>query len=210
MIMNGMSNSFRLAQVRWRLAGQPVRLVVTAVGIGALALTAFAGLSATGKIDLTAASVLVAVVFGVVTIRQQQQSQRRQHTVDLITAFLNTDRLSAADAWIADRILTGRPITGDIPVAERSYVISMLDYYEFLAVLAQRGLVGVPLLIDLVGGSMTRCFNICRSYIEHRRTCDFPGLYSGLEFFVGVYLRRAGSTATVPPTASPATTVRRT
>jgi len=182
----------RREYVRWRLARKPLRAVAHGFGVGILAVAAFVFLSASGEINETAASVLVAVVFGVVTVIQQRQSQRRQHTVGLITAFQSADHLAAADVWMASRISAGREVDGDIPEADEGHVLSILDYYEFLAVLALRGMVDIPLLINLRGGTMTRCFQLCRAYVEDRRLRAGPEVYRSLELFATEYARRTG------------------
>ncbi|HEU5108112.1 MAG TPA: hypothetical protein VFT95_06100 [Micromonosporaceae bacterium] len=173
--------------VRWRLARKPLRLVAQAVATALLALAGFVFLRTGGDVNETAASILIAVVFGVVTVLQQRQAQKRQHTVALITAFQSADHLAAADVWMASRVSGRREVTGDIPADDECHVITILDYYEFLAVLAMRGIVDTPLLVRLRGGTMQRCFDLCRSYIEDRRLRAGPELYRCLEdFAVGV------------------------
>lgn len=186
------------ATLRWRLARPSIRIPVLAVCVAALTIGAFAALTASTEIDATAASVLVAVVFGVATVLQERQTQRRQHTIALIAVFQSADALSAADAWTAERITSGRPVGPDLPADELTHVVALLDYYEFLAVLAQRGLIDVPLLLELRGGAMARSFSICHSYIEDRRSRVWQGLYGCLELFSGLYARRMGVAPTVP------------
>jgi hypothetical protein len=187
LVRNGLATWFRRERVRWRLARKPLRLVAQAAATALLALAGFLFLRAGGDVNETAASILIAVVFGVVTVLQQRQAQKRQHTVGLITAFQSADHLAAADVWMASRISNNREVTGDIPDADECHVITILDYYEFLAVLAVRGVVDTPLLVRLRGGTMQRCFELCRSYIEDRRLRTGPEIYRCLEdFAIGV------------------------
>jgi hypothetical protein len=181
LVRNGLATWFRRERVRWRLARKPLRLVAQAAATALLALAGFLFLRAGGDVNETAASILIAVVFGVVTVLQQRQAQKRQHTVGLITAFQSADHLAAADVWMASRISNHREVTGDIPEADECHVITILDYYEFLAVLAVRGVVDTPLLVRLRGGTMQRCFDLCRSYIEDRRLRTGPEIYRCLE-----------------------------
>jgi hypothetical protein len=181
---------FRRAQVRWRLANPVLRMAVQGGVVAALAGTAFGFLSVRNEINETAASVLVAVVFGVATVLQLRQSQRRQHTVELITSFQSSEVLSAADTWMATRIASHRPIELDVPPGDERYVIIMLDYYVFLSSLALRGLVDVPLLLSLRGGAMARCHDICRAYIEDRRANVGADLYLRFSMFVAGYSHR--------------------
>ncbi|MBF9131002.1 hypothetical protein I0C86_18845 [Plantactinospora sp. S1510] len=187
-----LARTLRRERVRWRLSRKPLRLLVQGVGLAALALTGFTFLRASGEINETAASILVAVVFGAVTVLQQRQSQRRQHTVGLMTAFQSAEGLSTADVWMAGRITSGRAVDADLPPEDERHVIPLLDYYEFLAVLAVRGLVDVPLLLNLRGGTMTRCFDLCREYIEDRRVRAGAEVYQALEMLAAEYRRRVG------------------
>lgn len=198
----------RQLQVRWRLAALPLRLIVQAALATAVGLAGYAALQANEQINETAASILVAVLFGTVAVFQQRQTQRRQHTVDLLTAFQSADRLAAADEWMSGRITRRAPVGPDVPAADEGHVITMLDYYEFLAVLAQRGLVDVPLVVDLRGSAMTRAYRICESYIADRRARVWPGLYVCLELFAVANARRTGADQTPaeppePPAAGP-------
>lgn len=185
-----LSISVRRAQVRWRLTNPVLRVVVQGGVVAGLAVAAFSFLSSGNEVNETAASVLVAVVFGVATVLQLRQSQRRQHTVELITAFQSSEMLSAADTWMATRISTHRPIEVDVPAGDERYVIAMLDYYEFLSSLALRGLVDVPLLLSLRGGPMTRCRDLCRAYVDDRRASVGGELYRSFGLFVAEYTRR--------------------
>lgn len=183
------SDRLRQARVAWRLASLPLRMAILVSLAAVCGVGAVLALTANFSIDAAAASVLVAIAAGTATVLQQRQVQRRTHTITLITA-LQSGRLAEADDWVASRIATGRPVGTDLPDAERSHVMALLDYYEFLAVLAQRGLVDVPLLLDLRGGAMTRCFRLCHDYVEDRRSRVSPTLYACLEVFADAYARR--------------------
>ena len=182
----------RRALLRWRVQNLAVRVGVQALAGAAIGFAAFRVLLSNSAVDATAASVLVAVFFGLFTVLQQRQSQRRQHTVELITAFQTAEELCAADRWMAERIAAAEPGGADLEPAEAGHVMVLLDYYEFLAVLAQRGMVDVTLLMDLRGGAMSRCYAICEEYLADRRARVFAGLYVGLGVFVTTYSRRVG------------------
>lgn len=70
----------RRIRVRWRLLGLPVRLAIQTAAVTAAGFAIFAILQTTDAIDATAASLLVAVVFGSATVLQHRQAQRRQYT----------------------------------------------------------------------------------------------------------------------------------
>jgi hypothetical protein len=173
----------------WRIANPTLRTTAITVGTLGIVLGIFGALNTIETINATAASILVAVIFGIVTIFQQRQSQRRQYTVDLLTTFVSNDRVSSATAWLADRRINNKPITGKVSAYERSYVSAALDYYELIAALALRGRVDIPIVLDLIGSAMIRDFESCRSYIEHRRATDAPHLYSDIELFLTEYRR---------------------
>jgi len=194
-MMRRFAEELEQARVRWRMANPALRGAVQVCAVAALAFAGLTVIRNSSGINETAASILVAVVFGAATVFQQRQSQRRQHTVELITAFQNTERLSTADTWMAARIKSRRAVDPDVPPDDEHQVIAMLDYYEFLAVLALRGLVDVPLLLNQRGGAMTRCFHLCRAYVEDRRETVGPELYWSIDLLTREYERRTGAGA---------------
>lgn len=192
-------NRLRRVRVRWHLANPLVRLLTQAGVVALLVVAGFAFLSVGNAINETAASILVAVVFGVGTVLQLRQTQRRQHTVELLTNFQSTEALSAADMWMAQRIASHRQIETDLPFEEERHVIAMLDYYEFLSSLALRAFVDIPLLLSQRGGTMLRCLEICRDYITDRRATVGDELYGCFEVFVGEHARRMRGRPQQPP-----------
>src|SRR4051812_326925 len=101
-------------QIRWRLASAPVRVGTVAFGAAAACAVAVVLVSSSRAIDATTASILVAIFFGITAVVQQRQAQRRQHTIDLITAFQSAEALSSADEWMADRIVRHSPVGADV------------------------------------------------------------------------------------------------
>jgi hypothetical protein len=192
----------RRTRLRWYLVSPVLRLAIQAVMVAAAALAGFAFLSIGNAINETAASILVAVVFGVATVLQLRQSQRRQYTVTLLTNLQSTETLWAADMWMAQRIASHRPIDADVPADDMRHVISLLDYYEFLASLALRGSIEIPLLMNLRGGTMSRCYDLCRDYITDCRAHIGAELYISFDTFVDEYVRHH----TLSPTRTPDTT----
>lgn len=173
----------RLIRFRWRLVNQPLRLTIQTAAAAAAGSAIFVVLQANNAIDATAASLIVAAVFGSATVLQHRQAQRQQYTVDLIAAFQTTEQLAAADTWMAGRIANNVAVTADISASDEPFVIAMLDYYEFLALLSEQGLVDVSIILNLRGGTMTRCYHLCRGYIQDRRDRVGPELYRRLEIF---------------------------
>lgn len=159
--------------------------------LGTVGVIAFVIVDVGPDIDETAASILVAAVFGVATVLQLRQTQRRQHTIGLLTNFQSTESLNAADMWMAQRIATRLPIDDDLSPDDRRHVIAMLDYYEFLASLALRGFIDVPLLVELRCGAMRRSLHICWDYIMRCREEIGAELYRSLEIFVREHARHS-------------------
>jgi hypothetical protein len=182
----------RLQRVRfrWGLANPLLRNLVQAGALAGVVIAGFAGLRLGDRIDATSASVLVAVIFGAATVLQLRQAQRRQYTVELLTNFQTTEALAAADMWMAARIADHREVPSDLPADELRYAMAMLDYYEFLATLALRGFIDVSMLRSLRGGTMSRCHDLCRTYIAGCRAEIGGELYRCFELFVEEHRRR--------------------
>ena len=71
-------DTLRRIRFRWSLASPPLRVLVQVSVVAVVAIAGFAFLSIGDAINETAASVLVAVVFGAATVLQGRQAQRRQ------------------------------------------------------------------------------------------------------------------------------------
>jgi hypothetical protein len=162
--------------------------IITAAIFG-IVLAAFTLVNTINALNATAASVLVAVAFGVATIFQQRQSQRREHTVNLLAELISAGHVGAGIAWVADRQMNNEPVTEKITAEERRHVRAALNYYELISALALRGHVDVRVVRDIAGSSMSRNFNICRPYIDYRRGTTAPLLYSDTELFLAEYCR---------------------
>jgi hypothetical protein len=203
-----MNKNVHYVRVRWHTLNPATRTAMAAVTIFGIVLAVFTVFNAISPINATAASVLVAVVFGIVTIFQQHQSQRREHTVNLLTGFLATGHVAAGLAWIADRQLLNEPIAEQPSMEDRHHISVALDYYELISALAIRGQIDVRMVRDLLGSSMIRDFDACRPYIDYRRGLNAPKIYSDTELFLAEYCRldrqisrlgRINSSARLPP-----------
>jgi hypothetical protein len=184
------ANSIRYATARWRVSNPAVRTIIITVGTFGIVLAIFSVFNAINPLNTTAASILVAVVFGVATIFQERQSQRREHTVHLLNEILATGHVAAGIAWIADRQMNNEPITEHMSAEQRNHVRAALNYYELISALGLRGQVDVRLVRDLLGSSMMRNFDACRPYIDYRRSnTNAPKIYSDTEHFLAEYCR---------------------
>lgn len=135
-------------------------------------------------IDSTAASLLVGVALAAIGFLQTRQVERRQRTVEMIAALQTSDTLSAADCWMASRIASGVPVDDDIPHEDDQLVITLLDYYEFLCILAERGHLDGGLLVELRGAAMRRALSTCAGYVCARRMRVGEELYRRYDRFV--------------------------
>jgi len=187
--LGSITNSFRQITRQWRIFNPAARTAITTVGVFGAVLTAFTLVNTINALNATAASVLVAVTFGVATIFQQRQSQRREHTVSLLTELISAGHVGAGIGWVADRQMNNEPITEKISAEERRHVRVALNYYELVSALALRGQVDVRVVRDIAGSSMTRNFDICRPYIDYRRGSTAPLLYTETELFLAEYCR---------------------
>src|SRR5690349_5343209 len=131
--LSSIAKRTRHATVQWRVLNSAARTIIVTVGIFGIVLAVYGVFNSLSATNATAASVLVAVVFGVATIFQQRQSQRREHTVHLLTEILGTGHVSAGIAWIVDRQINNEPITGQMSAEERHHIRVALDYYEVIS-----------------------------------------------------------------------------
>lgn len=188
------------------------RAAATAV---AGALLVAAGIRAlNGRIseqELTAASIGIALVFGMITAMQNALGDRRRTTVELLGSFSTSDALAASDAAIARHLAGGHAIDADVDREFDACLIHVLDYYEYLCRAARSGAIDRRMLKDLRGPSVTLLFERSRDYIESRRRTFGDRLYCMTEWFVTDYCGeehlRLGTAAVrrvvVEPSAAP-------
>ncbi|MGF1663849.1 MAG: hypothetical protein ACFCVG_15555 [Kineosporiaceae bacterium] len=175
----------------WQVTDSIVRLSLQLGAIVVLGLLGYRFLEGYQSVDSTAASILIGVVFGVATFLQNRPTQRQQHTVQVINEFQSSDRLCEADTWMAHRIARGEKLPVDPEPPEEVTLVVILDYYEFISTLAVRGLVDVPLLLKLRGGTMLRCRQLCEDYIAGRRALVGSELYANLLVLTSAYDHRS-------------------
>lgn len=168
----------------WRRRPPRVRWLASAALLGVIPLLVLAVVWLRLDPDPTVMSLVVAVVFGTVAVVQNRRMERRQHTVELVGALQVADTLAAADQWMAMRISRGQAVTGDVAPEDDRYVITLLDYYEFLALLGQRGQLDARLLVELRGPAMRAALELCDEYIASRRGAIGEGLYSHVEALI--------------------------
>jgi len=159
------------------------RYVVAALSIVAAGTITMLSLLADDR-DLTALSVAVAVVFGMVNSLQNAYMHRRAHTINLLTAFSTAETLATSDARMARIISSGRIIDDDVDEETDCHVINLLDYYEFICCAAQRRHIDPSTVVELRGSAMRAAYRACAPYLAARRQRLGSGLYGGLRSFL--------------------------
>jgi hypothetical protein len=133
----------------------------------------------------TAASVLIGAVTWLVSHRREQGQARISHTADLIANISTSERLADANYSVTTLINSGgRPALADIEPELELHVVTMLDYYEYIAELCMRGVVDKPTVVSLRGNLMRRTWDACSRYIADTRERQRRLVYIEFERFV--------------------------
>jgi hypothetical protein len=132
--------------------------------------------------SLTAISIIVAIFFGLLGLWWNIKSQKRAHTIDLISNFSTNSELSESDFQISSAASKQIEISGTKidPELDR-HIMKVLDYYEFLAVSYFDGALDKKTLVDLRGNAMKRSYDICRKYISDRQDSCGNEIYAHFE-----------------------------
>lgn len=179
------------------------RIAVTLAALLVLGITASRTLNGqVSESELTAISIAIALVFGLITALQNALGDRRRTTVELLGAFSTADALAASDATVARRLATGEPIGAEVDAEFDRSLIHILDYYEYLCRAARSGAVDRTMLKNLRGPSVALLFDQAQDYVADRRAKFGPELYCMTEWFVNDYCRPVFASA---PADRPAT-----
>ena len=162
---------------RWQVVPVAVLLLV-GTPLAMFGLLSWAGLDATG------ASVLVAVIAGVVASVQSRRQEKRAATADALAALQTTDVLAEADRTVATLLRTGEQIDPDLDGPEDAALITLLDYYELLARMALANSIDRRLLVSLRGGAIGTLWSRLDDYIRVRSVHYGSPLYEGLTALV--------------------------
>ena len=133
----------------------------------------------------TAASVLVAIGFGVSAARASRRQQREIHTLNLLSVSFSDKVLQEAASLVYDISKTGAkpPVLGS---DHDFHFRSLLSYYHYLSVAAANDLINVDILMKQKGAAMTRAVAALSDWIAAQRTALGDDAYmQGLEQFVG-------------------------
>ena len=154
----------RLLRRLWSL--WPLVALVFSVALGFLVVW----VQSWTPLDSTALSLILGFGAGFAVFVQRSAVERRQHTIDLLKTLSDSQVLAPASAWMAERIAAGETVVvTDLDDEERAKVVNLLDYYQFLCVLAEEEIVDRKVLLDLRGGSMRSALRLCDGYIRQRR-----------------------------------------
>lgn len=134
-------------------------------------------------LDATELSLIFGFGAGFAVYVQRAAVERRAHTIELLTALSTSQVLSPADLWMAERIADGHlPPLADLDTTERGHLVTLLDYYEFLCVLAAQEVLDRKVLLAMRGSAMASAYTLTRSYVVARRVATGnDALYVHLE-----------------------------
>lgn len=134
-------------------------------------------------LDATELSLIFGFGAGFAVYVQRSAVERRAHTIELLKALSTSQVLSPADTWMAERIADGHlPEVRSLSDDERGRLVTLLDYYEFLCVLAAQEVLDRKVLLAMRGAAMASAFELTRHYIVARRVATgHDELYGNLE-----------------------------
>lgn len=119
---------------------------------------------------LTVVSLIVAVGFGVLGYFTAREDVVRAHTIDLLSMMSTSSELIAANVKMVHLINDDVQLDGiEIEEGIDKHITTLLNFYEFLAIAWDLGVISEEVLFELRGGSMSRSFSVCEQYIHDRR-----------------------------------------
>lgn len=135
---------------------------------------------------LTALSIVGGLTGWIITTRRGIASERKQYTLSLVMMLREVESLRDADTFMALSIRNGRTFHSDsVTDAEDRQLITLLDYYEFLAISLRHGYIEPKVIRHLRASPMVAAFRASRPYIEERRELlGREDLYEEYERFV--------------------------
>lgn len=133
----------------------------------------------------TAVSVIIGAATWWVSHRREQRQSRISHTADLIANISTSERLADASYAVTALINSRRSLAlADIDPELERHVVTMLDYYEYIAELCMRGVVDKPTIVSLRGNLMQRTWAVCSGYVADTRDRQQRLVYIEFERFV--------------------------
>lgn len=134
-------------------------------------------------LDATELSLIFGFGAGFAVYVQRSAVERRAHTIELLTQLSTSQVLAPAAAWMAEQIASGElaPLR-DLDDEERAHLVVLLNYYEFLCILAAQEVLDRKVLLAMRGPAMANTFDLTREYVTARRVSnDHDDLYVNLE-----------------------------
>jgi hypothetical protein len=129
-------------------------------------------------------SVTLALITWVATVAMKIRSEKKKHTIDLISQFQSNDGIYKSDLSMALRIKNNeKPKSGNMDIKSEETLIRLLDYYEFIATSVREKYIIYDIVKHLRGGAIFSAFELSQSYIVERRLAlDRPELYLNFEW----------------------------
>ncbi|WP_108895258.1 DUF4760 domain-containing protein [Palleronia abyssalis] len=147
----------------------------------------------------TSLTILFSVLIFLGGLAYGRREQLRMHTVEVLMSVFLSDTLARENPRMANLMRRAKEgdvqITGDLDGADDQTLITMLDFYEFVAQSCFERSLSTRVVIEIRGDAMRRAYDVCRGYIRDRRE-DFDEeghesrLYAAFERFVRDYLTR--------------------
>lgn len=137
---------------------------------------------------LTALSILIATVVGILTLWQSRRLSRRDHTLDiLLSRFSGGDiakLLNRVSEWMDDPENAPDGTTNIYEARE------VLNLYEFISAAARHGTLDIELIYQTRGGPMLKTFEFFHPYIRKQREIGKNELlWEHFEWFVDTKIK---------------------
>ena len=134
---------------------------------------------------LTSISILIALLTWFFTHLSSQKNQKISHTAQIIANLSTCERLAESSFQLTRLINRSTKITfSEIDEGTERYVVDILDYYEYLCDLYERGVLDRQTILTLRGKLMKKTYEACSDYIQGTRDAQKRKVYSGFERFV--------------------------
>lgn len=119
---------------------------------------------------LLSLSILVALVTWFLTFLRDRQDRRMSYTASLIADLSTSERLAEA-AFQVSRLISQKQTVDPDQLDEKTerYLVSILDFYEYLCALYHQGVLDKQTIVNLRGESMRKTFAVCADYIRAQR-----------------------------------------
>ena len=137
---------------------------------------------------LTALSIIMATVVGILTLWQSRRLSKRDHTLDILLSRFSGEDIAELLKRVSERIDDSENAPdGTNNIYE---VGEVLNLYEFISAAARMGTLDIELIYQTRGGAMLKTFEFFHPYIrQQREIAKNDLLWEHLEWFVDTKIR---------------------